>query len=75
MELILCTGDATFTRIVVHNSHNNDVGAVENRRVVKRTHFQHICSSNVWAGVVDGMLNGSYFFPLLLTGKIYLDFY
>lgn len=73
-KFILATDEATFTRNGVTNFHNNHVWAVENPHAVKRTHFQHRFSLNVWAGVLNGMLIGPYFFPARLTGDIYLDF-
>lgn len=73
-KIILATDESTFTRNGIFNFHNNHVWAVENQHAVRRSNFQHRFSLNVWAGVVNGMLIGPYFFPPRLTGDIYLDF-
>lgn len=73
-SVVLATDEATFTRSGINNSHNSHIWAVENPHAVRRTHFQHRFSVNVWAGLVNGQLIGPFILPNKLTGNEYLHF-
>lgn len=73
-SIVLATDEAIFTRNGINNCHNSHIWAVENPHAVRRTHFQHRFSLNVWAGLVNGQLIGPFVLPNRLDGNAYLFF-
>lgn len=73
-SIVLATDEATFTRNGITNSRNTHIWSVENPHAVRRNHFQHRFSINVWAGLVNGQFIGPFVLPDRLTGYDYLLF-
>ncbi|XP_066145915.1 uncharacterized protein [Euwallacea fornicatus] len=71
---ILWSDEASFTRDKAFNIHNTHYWEYENPKVVRRTHFQHRFSVNIWAGIIGNRLIGPVVFPNRLTAQHYLHF-
>ncbi|KRT83418.1 hypothetical protein AMK59_3313, partial [Oryctes borbonicus] len=64
----------TFTCNGINNCRNTYVRDVENPHAVRRNHYQHRFSINVWAGLENSQLIGSFLLPNRLNGYDYLLF-
>ena len=73
MCLILNLADEScFTRERIYNSRNSHVWSMRNpHSTIVRSHQHRFCV-NVWAGIVDDFLLGSYTLPERLNANIYL---
>jgi hypothetical protein len=71
---VLWTDEAGFTRDGVMNLHNLHVWAEENPHPTRSSSFQHRFSVNVWAGIVDDQLIGSYVIEDRIGDAQYLSF-
>lgn len=71
---VLATDEAIFTRNGIHNIHNTHIWEMENPHAIKRAHFQHRFSLNVWAGIVNDHLIGPIILPNRMDGLQYLEF-
>jgi hypothetical protein len=72
---VLWTGEVTFTRSEVNNLYNSDEWALVNPHSAKHFSLQQRFSTNIWAEITDGYLNGSYIMTNHLDGKKYADFF
>lgn len=71
---ILWSDETTFTRNGIFNTHNSHVWETVNPRVVRRTHFQHRFSVNLWAAIIGDQLIGPIEIPDRLNANLYLNF-
>ena len=71
---VFFTGECRFTRHAVLNSQKGHVCDDENPHAQHAHGLQQRFNINVWAGIVDGRLNGPYLFPPRLTDYTYLIF-
>ena len=71
---IMLTDEANFSRNEIKNFHNNHVWAEENPHAVVESNHQNQFSVNVWVGIVENHIIGSFFLPERLNGNIYRRF-
>ncbi|KMQ94375.1 hypothetical protein RF55_5481 [Lasius niger] len=71
---VLFTDESQFTQSGVINFHTNHHWSLENPHVYRRSHMQRQFTVNVWAGILDDHLIGSFRLPPCLTGNAYLHF-
>ncbi|XP_050305585.1 uncharacterized protein LOC126742824 [Anthonomus grandis grandis] len=74
LNKILFTDEATFTRRGIFNFRNKHTWALQNPHSVHERHFQHEFKINVWCGIIDNHLLGSFELPPNLNGELYLEF-
>lgn len=76
LKKILWTDESVFHSDGRINRHNEHHYAEENSHCRKTTHIQGYYSVNVWAGILDDMIIGPFFFPKNhhVNGEIYADF-
>lgn len=71
---ILWTDECTLKRVGIFNVRNTHCWSIENPHQVRRDHFQHQFSINLWAGIICGELIGPFRLPERVTAPIYLEF-
>lgn len=71
---VLFSDEATFQSTGSLNRHNCHYWSVENPHWTQQIDHQHRWSLNVWCGIVDGQINGPYFFDGTVDGPNYLQF-
>lgn len=71
---MLFTDEAAFSRDGVFNFRNRHVWAFDNPHEIAVRHLQHKCSVNVWSGILNYHVIGTYMLPFRLTSLSYLVF-
>jgi hypothetical protein len=73
-DFLFLTGEVTFTRNEVNNLYNSDEWALVNPHAARHSSLQQRFSTNTWAEIIDGCLNGSYIMANHLDGMKFADF-
>lgn len=74
LSKMLFTDEAAFSRDGVFNFRNRHVWAFDYPREIAVRHHQHKCSVNVWSGILNYHVIGTYILTFRLTSLSYLVF-
>ncbi|KAF0746732.1 Uncharacterized protein FWK35_00015450 [Aphis craccivora] len=74
LSKIIWTDESRFDNNGIINRHNFHFWNETNPTWTRETNAQVRCSVNVWCGILNNTLIGSYFYDGTLTGQRYLEF-